>query len=127
MSVMVCRVRLLAVWMWDGGVTATGVWSCVFGVPKNTFNTLSVERFINGLVASCLFCWYIGDIDDFTLMRVVGRLVYWRFALFYTYRIINYHVESIQDNCICLPHKFKMKIPMIKVTNLPPSSFEARI
>lgn len=97
--------------MWDGGVTATGVWSCVFGVPKNTFNTLSVERFINGLVASCLFCWYIGDIDDFTLMRVVGRLVYWRFALFYTYRIINYHVESIQDNCICLPHKFQDENP----------------
>lgn len=29
--------------MWDGGVTATGVWSCVFGVTKNMFNTLSVE------------------------------------------------------------------------------------
>lgn len=60
-----------------------------------------------------LVVYFVGvlEILIITLMSVVGRLVYWRFALFYTYRIINYHVESIQDNCICLPHKFQDENP----------------
>lgn len=55
-----------------------------------------------------LVVYFVGilEILMITLMSAVGR-----FALFYTYRIINYHVESIQDNCICLPHKFQDENP----------------